>query len=366
MPKFFRNTRSLTCAFLLGAFSLSAQAVEFGVFADVSYNDTSKTGGTNAFALGGLDFYARQSIDEKTDAFFELVFENDGSAFVVDLERLWIRRSLNDYLSISAGRFHSALGYWNRNYHHGALLFDTATRPAFLDFEDGESAILPLHSVGLLFEGELPLGNGMLGYEIQVGNGPSYDTSGGYGSGEIEINNVSDVNRSKSPGARVTYSMEEIPLALGFSVMSNEIAESGASGTASGITAGETLVKQLISGLDLKYSGEALDVMGEYYRLSNKDRYGSAGTHTGTAWYLQIGYRVTENLKPVYRYESVDFDDNDAYFTILGTKQDKRHVLALRYDLSESNALKFQAMSVDPKTGESYNEYVIQWAFLIP
>lgn len=314
---------------------------------------------------GGLDFYARQSIDEKTDAFIELVFENDGSAFVVDLERLWIRRSLNDNLIISAGRFHSALGYWNRNYHHGALLFDTATRPGFLDFEDGTSAILPLHSVGVLFEGEVQAGAGVLGYEFQFGNGPSYNTDGGYGSGEIEINSVSDPNSSKSPGARVTYSMENMPLALGLAVMSNNIAESGATG-ASGIATGATLIEQIITGIDLKYSGKELELMTEYYSLKNDDKYGSAGSHTGSAYYVQLGYQVTETLKPVYRYESVDFDDNDAYFVLLGTKQETRHVAALRYDLSESNALKFQAMSINPKVGESYNEYVIQWAFLIP
>ncbi len=364
MPN-LKSTKFLIASAILLASTMPVQAVEFGVFADVTYNDTSKTGGTNAFALGALDFYARQSIDEKTDAFIELVFENDGSAFVIDLERLWIRRSLNENLSISAGRFHSALGYWNRNYHHGALLYDTATRPAFLDFEDGSSAILPLHSVGVLFEGEVQAGSGMLGYEFQFGNGPSYNTDSGYGSGEIEINNISDANSSKSPGVRLTYSLENMPLAMGLAVMSNNIAESGASGV-SGVITGATLVEQVITGIDLKYSGDELDLMGEYYSLKNDDKYGSAGSHTGTAYYLQLGYQITETLKPVYRYESVDFDNNDAYFVLLSTQQETRHVGALRYDLSESNALKFQAASISPKTGESYNEYIIQWAFLIP
>ena len=83
---------------------------------------------------------------KKTDAFIELVFENDGSGF-----------------------------------------------------EDDASAILPLHSVGVPFESGVQAGVGVLGYEFQFGNGPSYNTDSGYGSGEIEINNVSDPNRSKSP-----------------------------------------------------------------------------------------------------------------------------------------------------------------------
>lgn len=361
-----KNTKLLSAGLILVASTISAQAVEFGVFADVTYNDSSQTGATNAFALGNLDFYALQSIDEKTYAFLELVFEKEGNQYVFDLERLWVKRSLNDNLNISVGRFHTPLGYWNRNYHHGALLYDTATRPAFLDFEDGPSAILPLHFVGMLFDGEVQAGNGTLGYEIQLGNGPSYNTSSGYGGGEIEVNTVSDKNRSKSPGARITYSFDAMPLALGVALMSNSIAESGLSGNASGVTSGETLVQQVITAVDLKYSGDKLDLMAEYYSLKNDDRFGTAGSHTASAYYIQLGYQLTESLKPVYRYEAVDFDNNDAYFLILNAKQENRHVAALRYDLSESNALKFQAVNVSPKTGSSYNEYIIQWAFLIP
>ncbi len=364
MPN-MKSIRFLLVSVILAAGIMPVHAVEFGVFADVNYNDSSQAGSKNAFALGALDFYAMHSIDEKTRAFVELVFENDGSQFVIDLERLWIQRSLNDNLNISAGRFHTPLGYWNRNYHHGALLYDTATRPAFLDFEDGAGAILPLHFVGMLFDGDVQAGNGSLGYEISFGNGPSYDTTSGYGSGEIEVNNISDKNRSKSPGARITYTFDDIPLALGISAMSNDIAESSLSGV-SGVARGETLVEQLITAVDLEYSGDAFDVLAEYYSLKNDDKFGTAGSHTGSAYYIQLGYRLTESLKPVYRYESVKFDSNDAYFVLLGTKNEYRHVAALRYDLSESNALKFQAMRVNPKTGQSYNEYVIQWAFLIP
>lgn len=361
-----KNTKFLLTGIMLLSSIISVHAVEFSVFGDVTYNDTSQPGGTNAFALGSLDFYALQEIDDKTRAFFELVFEDHGNQNVVDLERLWIRRSLNDNLNVSAGRFHTPLGYWNRNYHHGALLYDTATRPVFLDFEDGAGSILPLHFVGILFDGEVRVANGTLGYELQFGNGPSYNTSAGYGKGEIEVNNISDPNRSKSPGARITYSFNNIPLTFGLAAMSNNIAESGLSGNVSGIISGQTLVQQFISVADLEFKGDKVDVLAEYYSLKNDDKFGSTGSHTGKAYYIQLGYQITASLKPVYRYESVSFDDNDIYFLILNRRQENRHVLALRYDLSESNVLKFQAMSVSPKTGGSYNEYIIQWAFLIP
>ncbi len=349
----------------LAAVATPVWAVNFGVFGDISYTDSNVSGATNAFALGGLDLYAQESIDENTRAFVELVIENNGSEFVIDLERLWISRSVSDSMNISAGRFHTPLGYWNRSYHHGALLFDTITRPAFLEYEDAGTAILPLHIVGLMFDGDMTMGDGNLAYEFGIGNGPSYDTSGGYGSSEININNTSDPNRAKSPVLRVTYALDAIPLQFGVFGMSNNVAESGTGG-ASGVAAGETLVQQTIAGVDLNYSGERFDAIAEYFQLKNDDKYGSTGSHTGTAYYLQFGYQITERFKPVYRYESLEFNDNDAYFTLLGSRQEKRHVAALRYDLDDSNALKLQVTNVRPKSGESSREYAIQWAFLIP
>jgi len=353
---------SVGAAALMSALVISpAHAVEFGIFGDVNYMDSDAKGATNAFSIGPLDLYAMQSIDDKTRAFIEIVFENDGEGFVLDIERLWIKRALTDEVNVGAGRFHSPLGYWNTNFHHGALLQDTVSRPGFLEYEDGASAILPLHYVGLEADGSIEMGAGELGYTVFVGNGPSYDTSGGFGMGEIDINNISDSNRAKSPGFRVTYATDAYPVQVGVFGMLNDVAESGA-----GVSYGSTLVKQSIFGLDLKYSGEHLDVMGEYYNLKNDDKVGTAGSHTGTAYYLQFGYQLTEVIKPVYRYESLEFDDTDAYFNILGTMQETRHVFALRYDLSDTNALKFEVSRLDPKTGDSETRYGLQWAFMLP
>ena len=48
-----KRTKFLAASAILLANTIPAHAVEFGVFADVTYNDTSKTSGTNAFAMGG-------------------------------------------------------------------------------------------------------------------------------------------------------------------------------------------------------------------------------------------------------------------------------------------------------------------------
>jgi len=46
--------------------------------------------------------------------------------------------------------------------------------------------------------------------------------------------------------------------------------------------------------------------------------------------------------------------------------QETRHVFALRYDLSETNAMKFELSKREPKTGGSELQYGFQWAFMLP
>ena len=67
---------------------------------------------------------------------------------VVDVERLQIAYRWSDALRLTAGRGHTALGYWNESYHHGKLLQPTVERPEVLKFED-DGGILPVHFVGL-------------------------------------------------------------------------------------------------------------------------------------------------------------------------------------------------------------------------
>lgn len=344
--------------------SFNIQAAEFSVFGDASYSDSDETGATNSFAFGGLDLFIDQKISDNTTAFAEIVFENDGDAFVLDVERLWIGRKINDQLNVSMGRFHTPIGYWNRSYHHGALLFDTISRPTFLDFEDGNSAVLPVHVVGLQADGEFALSTGFISYVINIGNGPSYDTSGGLGNSEIEINNVSDSNNDKSVVLQLSYASDDNELGFGLSAMNNVIAESGE--TSAFAAEGEALIDQVILSAHVTYTLEKLDVILEYYNLKNDDMFGATGSHTGSTAYAQIGYQLTDNLKPVYRYESIDFDANDAYAALLGTASSTRHVFALRMDLDETNALKFEISDNKPDAGTSVTAYAIQWAFLIP
>ncbi len=362
------TTLAATLALLL---PLGAQAVEFGIFADVTASDTTNAGDNPGFALGMLDFYATQAISERSRGFVELVFENGPDGMVTDLERLWVSYAVDTRLNLAAGRFHSPLGQWNRRYHHGAILQDTVSRPFFLDYEDGSSAVLPLHIVGLMANGELESEGGTFSYEFAVANGPSIDTSNGYHPAaevkpEIDINVASDPNRDKSLLARLVYQPMSLPLEFGAFGMRNVVADSASSGNIEGGRYGDPLVEQMVYGLDAAAELGRLELLGEIYRFRNKNRVGVPGSYDATAYYLQVGARVHERFKLVGRYANLDFDENDSYFRLLGTERMDRLVAGVRFDLDEASTVKFELSRSRPEEHADYTTYFVQWAFIIP
>ncbi|MDQ7048016.1 MAG: hypothetical protein Q9M92_00140 [Enterobacterales bacterium] len=203
---------SLTLA-LSFALSAPAQAVDFTLFGSAGYSGSSEAGTNDGFALGPLDFYATTQLDDKTRGFVEYVFENGGDGLVTDLERVWVARELNDSMTLGIGRFHSPLGSWNRTYHHGAYMQNTISRPFFLDFEDGAAGVLPVHVVGLMSWGEIPVSWGSISYEAFISNGPSIDSDGGLSvtpdnKPEIGIGDAGDSNSNKAIGGESLWLMK--------------------------------------------------------------------------------------------------------------------------------------------------------------
>lgn len=350
-------------AFAMMAQAASVSALELGVFGDVSLTSSNDKDDNNHFAIGGLDLYANEQISEDTSAFFEVVFESDGDSFVVDVERYQINHKFSDALTLGAGRFHAPLGYWNRNYHHGVLIQDTPSRPAFLDFEDGEAAIMPMHNIGLMAMGNLNTG---VSYQLSVGNSVSYDTSGGLGTDEIRLGNVSDTSEDKSVIGRVSYAFSDIPLHLAAFAMKNQLAEHSTTGTA-GAAQGAALATTNVYGLDLRYVRGMFYALAEYYYIDNQDETSGVVGDDGTAnaFYVQLGYRFKELWKAVYRFEDLSTENDDTYFQVLGTEDYTAHVGVLRYDVDDSNALSLQIISKDNENSKNVVEYTLNWAFLM-
>ncbi len=332
--------------------SAPAMGFNFQGFGDITAGDSQEPGQTPGFSLGQLDLWNTRVLDDenKTRSFVEIVIESVDGSFIVDLERLWIEYDITSALSIRGGRFHSALGYWNRAYHHGSYVQTSIDRPWFMDFEDGDHAILPTHIVGMMIKAASRSPAGKLSLDLQVGNGTFYNGS------EMDPGNDGDIDRDKAVMARLFFTPGASPnLGLGVNFSFNTIRALNAG---SGF---DKLATQTIWALDLSYMGDAWEMMGEYYRISNTDS--AAIRRISSAWYLQAGYRLSDNLMPYGRYEDMQrIDLQDPYFITLNAHEYRRAIIGARYELSETTAVKLEAHSIG-KADKRYAGYWAQWTF---
>ncbi len=363
--------------FLLTAAPL--HALEFEGFGSVSYHKHEVKGEhasgsmeyPEGFTLGGFNLYAFQEIADGTSAFAEFIIGDYTEA--IEMERLWIRRVFSPSFEFKAGLIESPLGYWNRTYHQGGqLLQDTISRPFFLNYEDQDGAIFPMVTVGFEMGGTARVRGGELDYVMIFGNGVSLDTGAsshdagalhGAGSSEIGINLLGDPGDEKLFILRTAYRFSGIPLQIGLFGMNNPVVESGEGAGVKG-TFGEELISQTVVGADVHFSRNGFEAIAEYYHIDNDDVIGKADVDPASGYYIQLGYRLTERLKPIYRYVNLDFDEADPYFQYLGVQQQYHHIVGLRYDLDESNALKFEVHQMNFNNKTEYHS-TLQWAFLM-
>ncbi len=353
----------LVCISLL--FSVPpAMALSLNLFGDATFGDSSKSGDVAGFSLGQLDLWATQKIDRegKMKGFVEFVIESPGGGFVVDLERIWVSYNQNIgpvAAQVRAGRFHTSLGYWNRVHHHGAHMQTSVFRPLFLDFEDGDTAILPTHIIGIMGIADLDLGLGILHLELQVGNGSYYD------GGELNPNNAGDVDQDKGIATRIVFSPAAIEgLGGGFSLYVNPTSMDDGTGSGAVID----LVNQRIYVVDLSYVENNIEFIFEHYWISNEDkRTGfSQTTRTSTAWYVQGGYTFFEAVTPYVRHENFEnMSVADPYFATLGSSEYSQTVVGTRFDIVQNSSVKLEGRFVQEPAamGGSSQSYWMQWTF---
>lgn len=344
----------------IGASRVSA--FEFKGFADFNFSEsTQKNDDQGDFSLGALDFYLSQPIDDRTDVLVEFVIEsNDAGEFVVDLERLQFGYIASDALKLRLGRFHNILGYWNTAYHHGAQLHTSIERPAFLEFED-DGGIIPTHLIGVWAAGSVKTMNAAVTYGLMLGNGSKMDgiTSIALGGGGLNPNNTKDDNGNKAVSLKLRVEPSAID-GLGAGISGYHAVVKGYDTNDSEIMR----IKQDILSLDLTYFSGNIEAMGEYYMIKDKDDLGGGAAHSSSAYYIQGGY-AAGNLTPYLRYENVSLDnDNDPYFSALGTVESKRTVAGARYNLSMMSAIKAEVRLIDENTKSgNYEQFALQWAF---
>ncbi|MGZ3774523.1 MAG: hypothetical protein ACXVCY_12420 [Pseudobdellovibrionaceae bacterium] len=358
-------------------------------FADVGAGSNSSDTPVNQqaqnFLTGTVDLYLTPDFGNRITSLLEIAFEPDLNVGTVgvDVERIQMGYSFNDYFNVTLGRMHTPYGYWNTAYHHGAQLQTSIYRPRFLDFED-KGGILPAHTVGFMAYGSTKLGDALrLNYDLYTGNGSHFADQNG--PDRLDPGLTHDDDKALMVGGRLALRVTEGALE-GLTIGGHALKMRSSYGggvttfdpTAGTYTPSTAIpgfsVDVMMSGGYLVYEGDRLEFFSEFYQFSDKDpNVANAPTKNSNATYAQIGYAVTSTLKPYYRWEEVNLDLTDKYFSTPEPISYHRNVVGIRYDVDPKAALKLEYLATknsdktNPVGGSyrkaaSYEIYQLQYA----
>jgi hypothetical protein len=324
-------------------------------FGDISLHGDTQKGDTTSFSLGQLDLFVTSDVSDKFKFLSEIVFEAGATniygsvvgpenSFGVDIERYLLQYSHNDYFNISAGRGHTAIGYYNTAYHHSSWLQTTTGRPFLFNFED-QGGILPIHMVGVSASGQIPSGPLGLHYVAEMGNGRASRQP----LEEEPVQNEIDDQNHKAWNLALFARPEGIHgLQTGFSVYRDLLAPLNQPRISESILAAHAVLMRP------KY---------EWLNEALLDRHAIVGTNTSIntpGFYSQVS-RQFGSYRPYLRYQYVNAPNREPVFPDVQLRHGPS--AGLRFDASESVALKFQYDYTFLRNQPGMSELALQLGF---
>ena len=316
------------------------QQVSSLFFGEIDYREREDQG-DDGFVIGQGVAQFNLRLDERLVFFTELTATaKKGEDFNFEIERLFVRYDFSDHYKLSAGRYHTPLGYWNSAFHHGSWLQTTVSRPETVKFG---SNVIPIHFVGALLEGNI--GESDFGYKIGYGNGRSE-----------EINDPGDFGDSNGNRAWMVASQYTPPgrhqMKAGLSFYADEI----------NLEFEPDVDEQLFSAY-FALEAERPELIVEYTYANHESSLSEGNT---SSIYGQVAYRLSGSagkFKPYVRLERLDVDDDDPLLGALGL--DYRGVIAgTRWDFSPFAVLKAEVRHEEFNNNNGRNSFWLQLAFV--
>lgn len=320
---------------------------EFNImgFGDVSY--ISRDGNNDdGFVIGQGVAHLSAYLGNSFGVFSEVSATGRDSGYTLEVERLIVKYDYSDQLKISAGRYHTPIGYWNSAYHHGSWLQTSTSRPEMVKFG---SKILPVHFVGILAEGSVPGDKVGLSYRAGFGNG-RHENIGRAGD-------AGDINGDKAWMAQL------------------ELAPRGSHGMAAGIgyyndevaPGDRPPIKEKTYSAFAAWTRESPEVIVEYLMSDHESVVDGSDSGDVTAWYAQFAYRLKgdkSRWKPYVRLEETEVDGTDPLLFDQALAYDAR-ILGTRWDFNPHAALKFEYRNEEFDNAGRENNFRVQLSFVL-
>ena len=302
--------------------------LQFRGFTDVGFTDSNQKGAHSTFSEGAFNLFMTSKLSDHFSVLAELIFEfPPTNSISTDLERAEFHYTPSDYFNLTAGRFHTAIGYYNTAYHHASWLLPTVTRPFLFSFED-QGGILPTHNVGLSATGAIPSGPLGLHYVAEIGNGRTSHAV--TQSAAEQVQNVQDENSRKS----YTFATYSRPAAIpgfqtGFSVYGDRLYPTGL-----------PKIAQTIWDGYVTYHPSGFEFTSEVLELRHALEGSNVVFHI-PGFYSIVSKDVGRGVKPYFSWEYLNVAKREPLF---GTSIGLRHgpSTGIRYDFTDFAAFKLE------------------------
>jgi hypothetical protein len=328
----------------------NASRFNFHGYADVDFERNVDGTSTKKFDLGEIDLFGTERLSPRWTALMELVFETDAQQLVasvpVNVERLLLQYRGNDFFNVDIGSFRTAIGYYSTAYLRGAWLQTAISRPRMFEFED-QGGFLPLHAVGVSVNGSIPSGDLDLHYVLEGGSSRNYGDTAGIPLVDSSFNRAINLAVYSQPRG--------VPgLEIGFSTYHDLLSP----------LAGVQLDRSLWM-VHFVYVRGRVEFLNEGLLWGLQRSGQSLGSVTGLGFYSQIAYRIASSWKPYARVEYMNLSgaglvDTEAHLYIPWKTV---YTGGVRYDLTESVALKFELARETDYLRSGYISAAAQLAF---
>jgi hypothetical protein len=293
----------------------------------------TRVGTTDGFSAAKLEFFTAASAGNWSFLAETLFEAGDENEFGIDVERIQVNYLYREWLRLAVGRFHTAVGYYNDGFHHGAFFMPGVARPQVVQFED-DGGLIPAHSVGVHIDGRFPIGDAHLRYDVDLGNGRASNR---------EIVQVEhDTNRPKSFNVRLRY--EPSGSLDGLIVGGNLYFDGIPARPAMPQTEVSPLgaLHEWLAGFHAAYFEHDLHAVLEVYAIKHTELDTGAG-HWTYAGFAELGRSFGKNM-PFARYEYTRFpSEGDPYFGNTAADGYQAFTAGVKHAASDNIALKAQA-----------------------
>jgi hypothetical protein len=320
---------------------------EFNImgFGDVGYVSRDGTD-EDGFFVGQAVAHLTASLDDSFGVFAEVSLTGKDSEYSIEVERLMVKYDFSDRFKVSAGRYHSPIGYWNSAFHHGAWLQTTISRPQVVKFG---SKLVPIHFVGILLEGSLSSSNLGLSYKAGAGNGRHGNIARAGDAGDINGDKAWLLQLSSKP--KKMFGLE-----LGLSYYADEVS----------LPDSPNVDENTIAAYAV-WTKESPEIIFEYIHSEHELVTDSSASGDTDAWYGQIGYRLPgkySQWKPYARVEKTDVDPLDPLLGAEGLDYDAG-ILGVRWDFNPYAAIKAEYRNEEFANGGRENNFGLQVSFVL-